>query len=328
MSLFALPGFASEQAAPYWLGGLLAVTYLSYSTLSINYYAFGLSLAENEAQTASVSAWREGVIALGVLVASALPVLLAESLGEQQVYRFFSYAVCALCAVSLVVSLPSFESPFLAQPTLSSPFAALRQNPRLRWVYGLFFVNAIPPSVTATLFMFFVADVLHLPEQSGTFLGLYFLAAICSMPLWAFLSARAGKRRSLVASMALALASFTFAYSLGEGDFWPFLLICITSGMALGGDLTLLPALLADALGKDSQTPGLAFGIWHFISKFTLALAAGIALPALDSFGYVPESGGTIAALSISYAVLPCAFKLAALTILLISPIDKERPFP
>lgn len=325
MGLFLLPLHVPATWVMPSLALLLIVTYLAYSVLAINYYAFGLAHGRDAASTTRVSAAREAAIAGGVLFASALPILLMPLLGTTASYLAFACVVALLVALGLGIAWRSFVLPSVTTETVGSPWAALKANPALRWVYALFLCNAIPPSITATLFLFYVSDLLVLPEMGGAFLGIYFLAAIVALPVWTRIAQRIGKRRSLIASMLLALASFSGAGLLGAGDMVPFLVICVLSGVALGGDLAVLPSLLADALGeKESAHGGLAFGIWHFISKFTLAMAAGIALPALDMAGYVPgESGSTM--LRFGYAWLPCLFKLGALTILMLSPIDQPR---
>ena len=63
--------------------------------------------------------------------------------------------------------------------------------------------------------------------------------------------------------------------------------------MALGADLSLPGALLAGVIqreGHSGQLEGGYFGWWNFATKLNLALAAGIALPLLQVFGYTPGS--------------------------------------
>ncbi len=66
-------------------------------------------------------------------------------------------------------------------------------------------------------------------------------------------------------------------------------------------------------------------GLWSFVSKFSLAFAAIVLLPLLDAAGF--RAGATdqpeeaLLALSLSYAVLPCGLKLAALLLLAATPI-------
>ena len=73
-----------------------------------------------------------------------------------------------------------------------------------------------------------------------------------------------------------------------------YLAICVMSGVGLGADLALPPSLLADVIDEDEargagRNEGAYFGLWSLTTKLNLALAAGIALPLLQGFGYAPE---------------------------------------
>jgi Na+/melibiose symporter-like transporter len=111
--------------------------------------------------------------------------------------------------------------------------------------------------------------------------------------------------------MALSMFAFAGASLLGSGDLWPFALICLASGLALGADLA-LPAAIAADLGERQGQAGACFGVWNFVAKLNLALAAGLALPFLGWLGYVPGSGDGLASLTFAYALLPLAFKALA----------------
>jgi hypothetical protein len=72
-------------------------------------------------------------------------------------------------------------------------------------------------------------------------------------------------------------------------------------------------ALVADLIDRDpTPQPGAYYGLMSFFAKLTLALAAGLALPLLDLWGYRP-GGDQLLALSATYALLPIVMKLGAL---------------
>jgi Na+/melibiose symporter-like transporter len=169
--------------------------------------------------------------------------------------------------------------------------------------------------------LFFVADRLELEARSGIFLALYFIAGAASMPLWVRLAARFRLEAVWLLGMIVAVAAFVWAYGLGAGDFMAFALICLLSGIALGADLALPPALLARVIEDNRHTghhEGAYFGLWNLANKLNLALAAGIALPALESLGYTPgaRAPAALASLSFAYALLPCLLKLVAAALL------------
>jgi len=172
----------------------------------------------------------------------------------------------------------------------------------------VFVANGIASALPATLFLFFVADVLQLESASGPLLALYFVAGAASLTLWVKLAARYGRVAAWFAAMLLSIAAFAGASLLGAGDLWLFAAICLASGMALGADLA-LPAAIAADIGERLRQAGACFGVWNFVAKLNLALAAGLSLPLLAALGYAPNTGAGLPALVFAYALLPLAFK-------------------
>ena len=62
------PPVQGVQALLVWCAALLAVTYLSYSVLSVLHQAWGARLGGDEGQRARIVSWREGLGLLGVLL--------------------------------------------------------------------------------------------------------------------------------------------------------------------------------------------------------------------------------------------------------------------
>jgi Na+/melibiose symporter-like transporter len=153
------------------------------------------------------------------------------------------------------------------------------------------------------------------------FLAVYFSCGVASMFLWARLARSFDLHAVWLAGMLTAVAAFVWAYALGEGDWAGYTAICVLSGVALGADLAIPPALLARVIDEDGErdrSDGAYFGLWHFFNKLNLAVAAGLALPLLQLLGYSPgvRDATALAALSASYALLPCALKLGSASLL------------
>lgn len=124
--------------------------------------------------------------------------------------------------------------------------------------------------------------------------------------------------------MILSILAFAWAYRLGTGDICAFYVIAAASGAALGADMTLTPAMLAARIDGDG---GRVFALWTFLQKSALALGAGITLPVLALAGFDPA--GTVEAagreaLSVAYALVPCALKLVAIGTLAFISDEKE----
>ena len=314
--MFLPPGGMSTTAATLWLAATLTSAYLGYSLATVAYQAWGAELGASDGARTRVTAWREGAGLIGVILASVVP----YALGSASLVLMFLLTL-AVALVALVRTAPRPPARTLRQTQAATPVAAAvglpLAMPRFRWLLAVFVANGIAAAIPASLVLFFIADRLELEPRSGIFLALYFIAGAASMPLWARLAQRWPLEGVWLVGMVAAVVAFVWAYGLGAGDFTAFALICALSGVALGADLALPPALLARVIernGHAGQREGAYFGLWNLANKLNLALAAGIALPALTLLGYAPGERGAdaLAALSFAYAVVPCMLKLAA----------------
>jgi Na+/melibiose symporter-like transporter len=318
--LFNPPQLAGSAAA-LWLFATLVAAYLGYSLATIAYQAWGAELAHDDAGRTRITAAREGAGLIGVLIGGALPTALGMG-----VLTWIFLAALALALLALVRGAPTpprATAPAPAGNPIASFLLPLTTS-RLRWLLTVFAMNAIAPSITATVFQFFVADRLGLAQYTGLFLALYFVAGAASMPLWVRLARRYPLHLVWMGGMVAAVAAFVWAFLLGEGQLAAFALICVLSGIAFGADLALPPALLArviDANGHNGQREGAYFGLWNFVNKLTLALAGGIALPLLEALGYVRggADAAALGALAFVYAVVPCLLKLGAAGLLFVA---------
>lgn len=307
-------------AAPWLLASLL-LTYVGFSAATVAYQAWGATLGMDALGRTRLTAAREGFGLFGVLIAAALPSLLAPTLNEGIARLSWVLPPLVLLAAFVVfIRVPgnarSVVPAHLSLPLLPALRAVLA-DPPFRRLLLVFIANGIAAALPATLFLFFVADVLQQEAASGPLLALYFLSGAVSLPLWLRLAASFGRTGAWLAAMVLAMLAFAGAGLLGPGDVAAFAVICAASGLALGADLT-FPAALAADLGERRGQAGACFGVWNFFAKLNLALAAGLALPLLALFGYQPgeASHEGLAALSLAYAVLPLAFKVLAAVLL------------
>lgn len=295
-----------------WLVAMLALTTVGYSLASVVHNAWGARIHPAPHERTRLFAVREGFGLVGVVLAAALPLMLADDLATGlSAMTWLFLALLAVFAAWTLLAAPPMRG--AAQATPLRRFLAPLAHPAFaRFVPG-YLMNGVAAALPATLVIFFIDDVLDLAAWSGLFLALYFVSGALGLPLWVALARRIGKLEAWLASMALAIASFAGAFWLGSGDLVGFALVCVASGLALGADLALPPALVADWIDDDATpVPGAYYGLLGFFAKLTLALAAGLALPLLAALGYTPGGEETFA-LAATYALLPCVLKLAAL---------------
>ncbi|MDW4500104.1 MFS transporter [Sulfitobacter sp. D35] len=309
VALFALP---PALAPLVWFAISLTVVFSAFSFLTINFYAQGVVRAGDG--HLRLARWRETGALVGICVASVAPLVLG--------YAGYAVAFALLAVCAWLAMRGEWVTTETTAPSIGLR-AVLGDGPA-RHLLLIALVNAAPVAVTSTLFLFFVQSRLEAPGLEGPLLLAFFLAAALAAPGWGALAERYGARATLGGAMLLAIAAFAVTLTLGPGD-WPvFAAVCLVSGAALGADLTLLPAMFAARMARISPSAAEGFGLWSFVSKLTLALAAGVLLPLLGSAGFDSGSGdnpdAALALLTLLYAGVPCLLKAVALGLLLLSP--------
>jgi glycoside/pentoside/hexuronide:cation symporter, GPH family len=318
----------------WWFSGCMALAVTAYSILSINLNTLGALWTNNKDEQTRITGMREAFGLSGLLLAVVLPGILGTYLPADQVYLWFS----AILMVLITLALFAFSRWFAYKPlTTRRPYAPQKlwatlcclpaATHRLYLVYGL---SVLASSIPAVLVIFFIRDRLNAEHYTGLFLLLYFLSGALAMPLWKKLSTEYGKHRAWLLSIALAVVSFVWAFFLSAGDIWQYAVICIASGMALGGDLALPPSILADHIHEHASDASAAtqFSILALLAKAGLAIGSAITLPLLDAAGFVPAASNDVSALehlSMAYALIPCLIKLAAAYLLYRFFITSQR---
>lgn len=321
-ALFFPPVSALSPTALWvWVGAALTVSHLAYSGLGILHQAWAARQGGGGVAQSRWVAWREGFALVGVLLATALPSLGGWGLTTALLLMLL---VLGLWAWQSVARSSEQAAPLERHATAHAPdqdrvsLWQPWQHAGFRHLLGVFMLNGLASAVPATLVLFFVQDRLQAPQaMEPLFLALYFAAGALSFPLWLKVIDRIGLLRTWATGMALSVLAFVSVVTLGVGDTTGFLVVCAVSGLALGADLTVPGALLnrlIDRCGERGRTDGAFMGWWNLATKLNLALAAGLSLPLLAWWGYVPgqQDAQGVLALGLAYGLLPCVLKLLA----------------
>ena len=325
-----------------YLLGWSVLLYAGWTMVSVPYMAWGAELSTNYNERTRITAWREGLGLLGLVGAGAL-ISFATSMGwpEQD-------STGALAGFAIVLGIVAFPIMLylvpekVAAPTLHPPtrhwtprqaLSALARNKPFARLLAAWFLNGLANGIPAALFFIYLEHGLGADlQQRPLFILIYFVAAVAAIPAWKSATTHIGKHRTWCWAMALAAAAFATVPWIEQGDFFAFGAVCVITGLALGADLVLPPAIQADvvdygALQSGHARTGLLFALWGMSTKFALALAVGLALPGLEMAGFRPEVPGEDGrqALALIYALGPAAIKLAVIALIWRFPLTAEK---
>ena len=332
--VFWPPSDAGVGYLALW-GTLLSV---GYTGTLLPYTAWGAELSTDYRGRSVVSAFREGATLIGTLIAVVLPF----TVGLNNIDGFHGLAAVAVLTLVLlpataVLAVKTVPEPANRSTTKLSLAESLRfvvrNRPFVRLIVA-FLLNGFANAIPATLFLYFVSELLGVAELRGPLLFLYFLCGMLGVPLAVWLAAKAGKHRAWCGAMAVACVVFAFAGFLGSGDIVPFAIICAATGLLLGFDLALPPAIQADVIDYDTaksgeQRSGLYFAAWGLATKLSLALSVGLVFPVLawsgfDSTGAQAMPETALTTLSALYAWFPILPKAAAIAVMWNFPLGEH----
>ena len=306
--LFAIPAVTSPII---WFCISLVLLFSGFSFAYIRIYALGVEVFGMEGQI-KIAKWREAGTLVGICMAAAAPTVL--SIYGSNGYKSFALLFCSLIILATFLLTSAFTKKFVNfQNQITSLFP---KDAVLQKLLLFVFLNAMPVAVTSTLYLFYVDYVLGLEAVGGLLLILFFLSAASSAPFWTRLAELHGALPVLRFSMLISICSFIWAYNLNTGEVFAFSIICFLTGLSLGADMTLLPAIFAKRLAKTKHDANTGFGIWNFSNKLALALTAGILLPLMEFAGFETQdmrSSLSRDILTISYAIIPCVLKVLVL---------------
>ncbi|MDI7862627.1 MFS transporter [Rhizobiaceae bacterium n13] len=330
--LFWPPGDAGLGYLGFW-GALVSV---GYTWTVLPYTAWGAELSDDYKRRSVIAAWRESATLVGTLLAIGLPFAIGlqthDGVNGLAVVAVLVAVCLPLAGMVAALAVPEPIDRSTRNLRFSESLGFIGRNDAFLRLIVAFLLNGLANAIPATLFLYFVSDRLGSPELRGPFLFLYFLSAIAGVPLATLSARRLGKHRAWCLAMVLACLVFSLAGFLDHGDLYAFGAICIVTGILLGFDLVLPPAIQADVIDNDTaasgaQRSGFYFGAWSLATKLSLAGAVGMVFPLLSMVGFEPgdAANGTSAlgALAILYAWLPILPKAVAIGLMWNFPIGE-----
>jgi Na+/melibiose symporter-like transporter len=326
--LMVPPEGAGIGHATLWLTALT----LAWTMALVPYFAWGAEITADYAGRARVTVWREAAGLVGTVAAVVLYNLADGAGAGMRAVALMVALGLPLAAAAALAGAPEPENRSRTRLSAGAALAALSGNAPFRRLLAAYLANGAANALPAGLFLFFVEDFLGAPE-AGWLLLVYFVCAIAGMPLWAWAARRWSKHRAWCAAMIYACAVFACVPLLGPGDVAGYAAICVLTGLALGADLSLPPAIQADVVDLDTartgeQRTGFFFALWAVATKAALAVSGGLALVALDLAGFRaggPNDAAALGALVGLYAAAPVALKLVAVAIMWGCPLDRAE---
>jgi Na+/melibiose symporter-like transporter len=315
-----------------------SLLYLGWTMVSIPYSAWGAELSPDYHERTRITGVREAMQLVGLLIATAVPAVLATRTGGKlgpvlevlALMTCVSLPIAAIALVAFVREARPLPSPHLP---LRKALAIVRRNGPFVRLLAATVIGGLASSVNLSLAVLFYTHVMKLPAEAGSLLFFYILIGVVAVPAWLSVAKQTSKHRLLCIAGLWSCFWFAAVPFLPTGQFWPMMILNLLTGLTVAVSPVLGASMAADVVDLDflrsgKQRAALFFALWAMGAKMANAVGVGVALPLLQLAGFDPTKQNgpdELRWLTVLYVALPIALWLVTIRMLWKFPITPAR---
>jgi GPH family glycoside/pentoside/hexuronide:cation symporter len=262
------------------------------------YFALTPELTDSYDERTSLTSHRMFFSILGSLIAFTVPLIIIGSFNPENASRVFWMGVlfAFLSAAPLIgVFFGTRERPeFQASPPprlRDSLKSAIKNRP---FVFGavMYLLTWISMDILQVNLLFFLKYVVGREADSDLIMGAIFVTAMCTLPLWNWVSKKWNKRLAYAVGVAFWAVIQLVLITLNPTSPLPYLLgLSILAGIGIGAAHVLPWSIIPDAIEWDEyQTGARHEGMFYSLITLAQKIASSVAIPltllVLEATGY------------------------------------------
>ena len=311
-----------------------------FTIVSVPYSSLTARITNDSNERTKLTTARMISASFGTLSMSALAFpLIAYFGGVDEAFGFLWLAIISgLIAIALLsVTVYSVREKVDEIVTSNLPnFVSITKTVATNYPFWIVFGCILILGSTGVMFnknlIYFVKYGLELHEYQGLILGVSSGASFLSLPFWAYLALKIGKRETWLISMTIAFIGLLlfFYYPIASLNELLILLALIGVGNGAGGVLfwSMLPDTVEYGEWKSGiRTESSLYGFMTFAQKSSIAVAALILGFLLSGIGFEPnqiQSEETISGMKFMMSWIPICGIIISLVLMYFYPISTK----
>ena len=311
-----------------------------FTIVSVPYSSLTARITNDSNERTKLTTARMISASFGTLSMSALAFpLIAYFGGANEAFGFLWLAIISgLIAIALLsVTVYSVREKVDEIVTSNLPnFVSITKTGATNYPFWIVFGCILILGSTGVMFnknlIYFVKYGLELHEYQGLILGVSSGASFLSLPFWAYLALKIGKRETWLISMTIAFIGLLlfFYYPIASLNELLILLALIGVGNGAGGVLfwSMLPDTVEYGEWKSGiRTESSLYGFMTFAQKSSIAVAALILGFLLSGIGFEPnqiQSKETISGMKFMMSWIPICGIIISLVLMYFYPISTK----
>jgi len=300
--LWLRPPFESQIALAVYYALAYLLFDMAATFVYMPYYALTPELTSDYDERTSLTSFRMFFSIVGSLVAFTIPILIVGGFNPQNLQRVALMGAVfggasALPLLSVFFGTREREE-FMQQeqPSLRESFkAAVRNKP---FIFGavIFLLTWVSIDILQASLLYFVKYILGREAQSDLIMGVIFVTAIFSLPIWNYAAHHWDKRTAYICGIAFWAVVQVVLITTGAATPTALVIfLCVLAGIGVGAAHVLPWSILPDAIEWDewqtgTRHEGMFYSLITLMQKIASSLAVPLILLLLEVSGYIPNS--------------------------------------
>jgi len=324
---------------PGWLLLSLLGLCLGWTATSTPHVAWGGELSAEPRQRARIQAYIQTAASAGIFAVLLLPALLDlthTGNGRLRVQLMGAFVAVTL-AIGLTLIALRFREGAIAPRAPGLPHwrtgARNVLTDRLLWrIVASDFCVTLGQGARGAVFVFFVTQYVRLANPSLLLL-LQYAIGIFASPLWAQVSYRLGRARTLIAAELIQVVINLLLLLVSPQRVPLLVALVVAQGLAQGSGNLMLRAMIYDVADRHRESSGaeragLFSSIFNVTTNAAMALSVGAAFLFLGQYGFHPggsNDASALRALAVFFALAPALGHLLSAALIMGIPISDRR---
>ncbi len=339
--LWTRPAFSTDLGLAIFYATVYVLFDAAATLVYMPYFALTPELTEDYDERTSLTTYRMFFSIFGSLVAFTVPLIIIGGFNPANADRVVLMAIIFGIVSALPLWIVFFStrerSAFQSQkpPGLKESFKAALKNRPFIFGAGIFLLTWVAVDILQASLLYFVKYVLGREGQSDLIMGVIFVTAIFSLPVWERVSRKWNKRFAYIFGIAFWAVVQLVLITLTPSSPLPLLLfLCVLAGIGVGAAHVLPWSILPDAVEWDEyQTgerhEGMFYSLITLFQKIASSIAIPLTLVILDHSGYIPNSlsqpSSALSAIRIIIGPIPAFLLVAGILFAIFYPLGRDK---
>ncbi len=306
--LWWIPPFRAKEALFAYFAVIYFLQEGAFTAVLIPYGALTPRLTTDYDERTSLTSYRMVFSIVGSMVASVVPLMITEDVAPQNGARVLTVGI----VMAIIATVPFLITFFGTKERVSTSerqeklgilesLRAVGRNKPFLYAAMIYLFAITAFEITSMMIIYYFKYIMRIAGAENFFLsqefylGLFFVVAVVTIPIWNSLTKRLDKTKVFNIAMGLFIAvRLATMFCTASTPLWLFGLLIALNGFAFAAGQTMPWAIVPDTIEYDELKTGKRHeGVFYSLLSTFRGVAVSLAIPAalllLDASGYMPN---------------------------------------